>query len=172
MRLLIFLQGTLIMHQSGLKLTRGERVAQSRVGEDPSLGDPATYVPINDAAGKVRAWQAQGAQVEYLTSHRSPADVALDTAVLNRYGFPPGRVLFRRPGATYGDVVGLALPDLLIEDTCESIGEGEIAYFQLSSESRSRIRSIIVPEFGGIDHLPDSLSALAGLAQPVVSDST
>lgn len=172
MRILIFLQGTLIMHRTGLGRTRAERVEQSRVGTDPSLRDPATYVPIGDAAGKVRAWQAQGAQVEYLTSRRSPADVALDTAVLKRYGFPSGRVLARHPGATYGDVVGRALPDLLIEDDCESIGVDEIAYLQVTPGLRLRIRSVIVPEFGGIDHLPDSLSALPDLAPPVQPSST
>lgn len=103
----------------------------------------------------------------YLTSHRSPADVALDTTVLERYGFPAGRVLARNPGATYGDAGGQALPDLFIEDDCESIGASEIAYLQVAPHLRPRIRSIVVAEFGGIDHLPDSLSGLADLAPPV-----
>ena len=51
--------------------------------------------------------------------------------------------------------------DVLIEDDCESInGSGEITYPQIRPELRARITSIIVPEFGGIDHLPDSLEAL------------
>ena len=47
-----------------------------------------------------------------------------------------------------------------IEDDCESIGFGEITYPQIRPEVQARIKSIIVPEFGGIDHLPDSLQAL------------
>lgn len=164
MRLLIFLQGTLLMHRTGLSRTRAERVEQSRAGLDPSLRDLAAYVPIGGAVGKVRGWQGQGAEVEYLTSHRDPNDVALDSAVLVRTGFPSGKILARGPGTTYGDVVGRALPDLLLEDDCESLGPAEISYFQVDPGLRSRIRSIIVPEFGGVDHLPDSLPALVAFA--------
>jgi hypothetical protein len=53
------------------------------------------------------------------------------------------------------------LPDVLIEDDCESIGgESEMTYPQLTPALKQRIRSIVVPEFGGIDHLPDELTAL------------
>jgi len=58
-------------------------------------------------------------------------------------------------------------PDVLIEDDCESIGGGaEITYPQIRPDVQARITSIIVPEFGGIDHLPDSLSELAGYRRP------
>lgn len=36
----------------------------------------------------------------------------------------------------------------------------QIAYPQIRPDRRSRIKSIVVPEFGGIDHLPDSLQDL------------
>jgi len=49
---------------------------------------------------------------------------------------------------------------VLIEDDCESIGPGQITYPQIPSAARARIKSIIVPEFGGIDHLPDDPQAL------------
>lgn len=162
MRLMIFLQGTVLMHQAGIDRTRAERVEQSRVGTDPSLRDSATYVPIGDAAQKLRSWDAQGARIAYLTSHRDPEEVARDAAVLVRHGFPSGRLLSRGPEMSYGDVVEREMPDIFVEDDCESIGAGEIAYFQVGSDLRRRIRSVIVPEFGGIDHLPDSLSSLNG----------
>ena len=54
-----------------------------------------------------------------------------------------------------------AQPDILIEDNCESIaGEVEMTYPQLRPELRSRIKTIVVEEFGGIDHLPDKLATL------------
>jgi hypothetical protein len=81
--------------------------------------------------------------------------------VLRAHGFPAGPVVARAAGESYGDVVGRVLPDVLIEDDCESIGAGEIAFTQVRPELRARIRSIVVPEFGGIDHLPDSLEELA-----------
>ncbi len=49
----------------------------------------------------------------------------------------------------------------LIEDDCESIGgEKEMTFFHLKPESKSKIKSIVVREFKGIDHLPENLSDL------------
>ena len=81
--------------------------------------------------------------------------MALDALVLRTYGFPAGRVLARSPGETHGDIAGRKAPDVLIEDDCESIGAAQITYPQIAPAARTRIKSIIVPEFGGIDHLPD-----------------
>jgi hypothetical protein len=90
--------------------------------------------------------------------------VAEDAAVLERHGFPPGRVLARQPGESYGDVAARALPDVLIEDDCESIGgPAEMTYPRIRPELSARIKSVVVPEFGGIDHLPDSLEELVAL---------
>jgi hypothetical protein len=160
-RLLVFLHGTAIMHPGGVGRTREERVAQVRDETDPALRDYAAYVPVDGSVAKLRRWRDEGARIDYLSSHRNPEDVAKDVLVLQTYGFPKGRVLAREPGETYGDVAGRALPDVLIEDDCESIdGAGEITYPQIRPDLRARITSIVVPEFGGIDHLPDSLDAL------------
>ena len=164
MRLLIFLHGTAIMHPGGVGRTREERVAQVRTGADPALHDYAAYVPVGGVVAKLRRWQEQGAQIDYLSSHRDPDDVAKDALVLQKHGFPPGRILVRRADESYGDVAGRELPDLLIEDDCESIADGgEVTYPQIPPQLRARIRSIIVPEFGGVDHLPDSLQELMTL---------
>jgi hypothetical protein len=161
MRLLVFLHGTAIMHPAGIGRSREERVAQVRTGADPALHDYAAYVPVGDAVAKLRCWSEQGARLDYLSSHRNPDDVAKDALVLQRFGFPPGRVLARRPGESYGDVVGREMPDVLIEDDCESIGGlAQIAHPQVRRDLRARITSIVVPEFGGIDHLPDSVDDL------------
>jgi hypothetical protein len=161
MRLLVFLQGTVLMHPGGVNRTRAERVAQVRTKSDAALHDYGAYEPIGGAVLKLRLWQEQGAEIEYLSSHRDPADVAADVSVLERHDFPAGRVLARGPGESYGDVAGRAQPEVIIEDDCESIGgAAELTYQQIRPELRERIKSIVVPEFGGIDHLPGSLDEL------------
>lgn len=159
--LLVFLHGTVLMHPAGVGCTREERVAQVREGTDPGLLDPLAYVPVDGAVAKLWRWAEAGADIAYLTSHRHPFHVAEDAAVLRRWGFPPGRVVARRGSQTYGDVAERELPDVLIEDDCESLdGTAEITASQIRPELQARIRSIVVPEFGGIDHLPDAPQAL------------
>jgi hypothetical protein len=159
-RVLIFLHGTAIMHSTGVGRTREERVRQVRVGRDPALRDYGAYVPVDGVVAKLRRWRDQGAEIEYLSSHRNLNDVAKDAAVLETHSFPPGRILARQSGESYGDVAGREMPDVLIEDDCESIGTDQITHPQIGPDLRARITSIIVPEFGGIEHLPDSLDAL------------
>ncbi len=160
MRLLVFLHGTTIMQRGGVGRTRAERVQQVRDG-DLSVLDFGSYVAVGDAVGKVTTWVRQGAEVSYLSSHRDETDVALDRAVLERERFPRRQVWFRRPGQVYADVVRTLLPDVLIEDDCESIGgPSEMTYPSLDAETKARVHSIVVPEFGGIDHLPDSIDDL------------
>lgn len=55
------------------------------------------------------------------------------------------------------------LPDAIIEDDCESIdGTIEMVHLNLRPELRGRIKSIVVREFEGVDHLPDTVAELAG----------
>ena len=165
MRLLVFLHGTVLMHGAGVGVTRAERVAQVQA-KPPAVSDYAAYVPVGAAVAKLRHWQDTGAVVDYLSSHRNPDDVALDAIVLRTHCFPVGQVLARRPGESYGDVAGREAPDVLVEDDCESIGPGQITYPQIPSAVRARIKSIIVPEFGGIGHLPDDPQALLRWLSP------
>lgn len=161
MRLLVFLHGTTTMHADGVAKTRAERVQQVREA-DPSVLDFASYVAVGDARRKLNTWNRQGAEISYLSSHRDDADVALDSAVLQRAGFPQGQVWYRRSGEGYCDVVEKLLPDVLIEDDCESIGGAdEMTYPSLDALTAAHVHSIVVPEFGGIDHLPDSVDDLA-----------
>jgi hypothetical protein len=147
------------MHSGAIGVTRAERVAQVRAGH-PTIGDYAAYVPLDGAVAKLHGWQDAGAQIDYLSSHRNPDDVALDAFVLRMHGFPAGRVLARQPAESYGDVAGREAPDVLIEDDCESIGANEITYPQIPPDVRTRHQSIVVPEFGGLDHLPDNPQSL------------
>jgi hypothetical protein len=163
-RLLVFLQGTVLMHPDGVRHTRRERVAQARNRMHPGLYDFASYVPVDGAATKLRRWADRGAEIAYLSSHRDSNHLLEDALALRRWEFPPGRVLGRKRGESYGTVVERELPDVLIEDDCESLdGRSHIASEQIRPELRSRIAAIVVPEFGGIDHLPDKPAELLGV---------
>jgi hypothetical protein len=161
MKIMVFLHGTAIMHKNGLGVPREERVKQVIQGTDPSLQDYASYVPVGNAVTKIKAWQEQGAEICYLSSHTSLEDVNKDRLVLQTYGFPEGMVFSRAIGQSYQDVAETVLPDVLIEDDCESIGgEQEMTITHVRPEYKKHITSIIVKEFGGIDHLPDTLTEL------------
>ena len=56
--------------------------------------------------------------------------------------------------------LGARRPDVLIDDDCESIRADQITYPQIPPDLRARIKSIVVPELGGLVHLPDSPQAL------------
>ncbi len=163
MKVMVFLQGTAIMHRGAVGRPRDTRVRQV-VEEEESIYDFASYVPVGSAVGKVQAWKDQGAEITYLSSHQSAEDVEKDKLVLVRHGFPAGQVFYRQQGDSYQDVAERALPDVLIEDDCESIGgEKEMTHPHLRPEIKARVKSIVVKEFGGLDHLPNELDALLHL---------
>lgn len=165
MRILVFLHGTTIMHRAALGQTREERVKQVK-RRDPSVTDYTAYVPVSNAVAKLARWQGQGADILYLSSHRMAENVAKDADVLERFGFPTGELLFRQPGEDYADVARRAMPDVLIEDDCESIGgQVQMTYPHLWPEEKARITGIVVREFEGIDHLLDTLVDLQGLRE-------
>ena len=78
---------------------------------------------------------------------------------MDKYGFPKGEIYHRQNGESYAQIAERIMPDILIEDDCESIGgEKEMTITFIKSELRKQIKSVIIKEFGGIDHLPDDLS--------------
>jgi hypothetical protein len=105
----VFLHGTVLMHAGGVGVPRAERVAQVRA-DHPTVRDYAAYVPIDDAVAKLQCWQDAGAVVDYLSSHRSLEDVALDSFVLRTHGFPAGRVFACGPGESHGTLPGARPP--------------------------------------------------------------
>jgi hypothetical protein len=163
MKVMVFLHGTIIMHRSALGLNREERVRQV-VNRQESIWEFDTYVPISLAVTKLKTWEKQGAEISYLSSHKKAGDVQKDIRVLRKYDFPAGEVLFRKGNAGFAEIVNRVMPDVLIEDDCESIGgEEEMVYPYLDPAARSKIKSIVVEEFGGIDHLADDIRVLANL---------
>jgi hypothetical protein len=158
-KIMIFLHGTSIMHKNALNRTREERVKQVLDG-DESLYDFAAYVPVGNAVRKLQTWKQQGAEIEYLSSHKNDDEVEKDKVVLRNFDFPDGQVFFRHSGEQYNEIAERVLPDILIEDDCESIGgEKEMTYPHIKPELKVKIKSIVVKEFSGIDHLPDDISA-------------
>jgi hypothetical protein len=155
MLVVVFLHGTTIMHAAGVGQSRETRVRQS-VMRDPTVTDYSNYVPIGRAVEKLRVWAGRHVEIAYLSSHRDPSAIEADRAVLERWAFPLGPVLFRMGDESYADVIARAGPDVLVEDDCESIGgRREVASTHLAPELAARVHSIVVREFGGIDHLPD-----------------
>jgi hypothetical protein len=160
MKIMVFLHGTTLMHSNAIGKTREERVKQVLDG-DESLHNFSSYVPVGNAVRKLQAWRQRGSGIVYLSSHKQVDDVVIDKAVLQKYGFPDGEVFHRQGNEQYRDIAERVLPDILIEDDCESIGgEEEMTSPHIKQELKPRVKSIIVKEFGGIDHLPDDVSAL------------
>jgi hypothetical protein len=118
-------------------------------------------IPSGNAPAKLQGWKRQGAEIAYLTSRIKLEEIEIDRRVLERHDFPQGELFYRREGEEYKDVAERVLPDVLIEDDCESIGgEIEMTYTHIKPEVKTMIKSIVVKEDRGIDHLPDNLSDL------------
>jgi len=184
MKILVFTERTIIMSLSAKNVSRELRVEQSRLAgiqreerkisyetnfalpvvEKGSVYDFKTHIPIGNAVRKIISWQKQGAVICYLTSRRIKDEIEMIQRVLRKYRFPNFVGLFYRlKGEDYKDVAEKVLPDILIEDDCESIGgKAEMTYPHIRKDLKPKIRSIVVKEFGGIDHLPDSLEELKG----------
>jgi hypothetical protein len=128
---------------------------------EKSVYDYAHYVPVGNAVEKLKNWQKQGAVIIYLSSHRTLPNIKKDERVLQAYHFPLGKVFYRKRHESYNEVAERAIPDVLIEDDCESIGgEVEMTYPHIGPEIKKKITSVVVKEFEGIDHLPDNITDL------------
>ncbi len=56
----------------------------------------------------------------------------------------------------YKDIAERVLPDVLIEDDCESIGgKKEMTITDIKPEIRKRVKLVVIKEFEGIDNLPN-----------------
>jgi len=142
-RILVFTEGTIV---------KEERGNDGRIFGGAMIGNAST---------KLRTWKHQGAQLVYLTSRRENDEVEAVKNVLKKYAFPKGPVYHRELGEEYSTVAERLRPDVIVEDDCAGIGgEKEMAYPNMRQELRERTRSVVVREFGGIDHLPDSVLGL------------
>jgi hypothetical protein len=159
-KVMVFLHGTSLMHRSAIGVPRLGRVRQV-TGEDPAVRDYASYVPTDGAVAKVTAWQRRGAEVCYLSSHRTATAAAIDGSVLAAHGFPAGTLYYRAHGESYADVARRWQADVVVEDDCESIGGHDQTIASCLATSPGRpVPCVAVPEFGGLAHLPDEPAVL------------
>jgi hypothetical protein len=176
MKILVFTEGTVLIHKSWVGIPREEIVKQVksvfslpreeveklvRNGSVPWLEDWAGFVPHGDSVKKIGSWKKQGATIVYLTSRTKPEEVQTIREVLRKYHFPQGELLSREPDEEYKDVAERVVPDIIVEDDCESIGEEEeMTCLRIRPELKARIKSVVVKDSEGIDHLPDDISKL------------
>ncbi len=157
MKILIFTEGTIIMHKNAASHTREEVVKQVEEN-DESVHDYKSYIPIGNAVKKLRDWKNQNAEILYLTSRRKPEEIQQIQGVLEKYNFPDGQLIFRQKDEEYKDVAERVIPDVLIEDDCESIGGvNEMTITHVTPGIKKKIKSILIKEFGGIDHLSENI---------------
>ncbi len=115
--------------------------------------DVPSFIPTSGAVQKLKSWQARGAEICYLTSQRCDQEPQAVEATLRRFRFPSGKLYYREEGEEYVDVVRRVGPDILIEDDCRSIGWQEVITPKL--QPGWNVHGVVVPEFGGLAHLPD-----------------
>lgn len=160
MKILIFTEGTILMHRAASGYS-SEQIVQQVILKNKSVKDYANYLPIGAAVEKIKEWFNQGAEIKYLTSRKNKKEIDFIQSVLDNHGFPKGLLEYRKKSEKYSDVAERVMPEVLIEDDCESIGgEKETTYYFIKPKSKKMIKSIIVKEFSGIDKLPDSITSL------------
>ncbi len=168
MKILVFTEGTVLMHRNAKGVSRDEVGIFSyimkllRKTEPGSPYDYSSYIPVGNAVEKLKRWKSQGTIILYLTSRRIKNEVEAIRNILRKYKFPDANKLyFRNRGEDYEDVAERLLPDVIVEDDCESIGgEKEMTYPYIRADLKVRIKPITVKEFEGIDHLPDNITEL------------
>ena len=149
------------MHRNANGCSREDIVKQVKSGRDSSIYNWSTYIPIGHSVEKLQKWKTRGAKILYLTSRIKPWEVEEIKSVLKNHGFPDGKLLFRQKGEEYKDVAEKAMPDVLIEDDCESIGgREEMTITHIKPDLKKKIKSVVVKEFEGVNHLPDDLEKL------------
>lgn len=163
---MVFLHGTSVMHRSAVGQPRDTRVRQV-TGRDPAVLDYASYVPTEGAVAKITAWQRRGAEICYLSAHRTAAAAAIDNTVLSAHGFPAGTLYYRAHGESYADVARRWSADVVVADDCESIGgQPQTTASALVKSPGATAMYVIVPELGGLAHLPDDPAGLLGQSPP------
>jgi hypothetical protein len=122
------------------------------------------YIPMGDCVSKILSWHQQGAEIVYCTSRKSKRQINQIVSLLRTYGFAGSRLYYRVPKQAYKDIVETVIPDILIEDDCKSIGgQWQMCITHVNPNIKSKIKSIAVKEFKGIDHLPDKIIDIAYL---------
>lgn len=111
------------------------------------------YKPIGNAVNTVNALYDKGHSV-YLCSYVRESRYKFIKSVIDFYGMKYTEILCRKKGEQYSEIVERIKPDILIEDDCASIGGlKNCCITNVKDEIKLKIKSVIVPEFGGIDNI-------------------
>lgn len=121
----------------------------------------ALELETKNSVAKIQTWVNQGAEIYYLTSRKRFSEVNQIKNILISYGFP-GKGLFYRAGREkYQDIAELLMPRIIIEDDCKSIGgKWQMTITYIQEDIKNSIKSIVIKEFEGIEHLPNKLNIL------------
>jgi hypothetical protein len=156
-KLLIFTEGTILMHKNAKGLKRKDIIKQVKEKET-SVKNYFSYIPIRNAVKKLKLWKKQGINIAYLTSRKKKTEIKAIKNVLIKYHFPKGKILSRKTNQSYSKLAEEFKPDILIEDNCESIGgKKEMTITYIKPNIKKNIKHITIKEFGGIDKLPNKL---------------
>jgi len=118
------------------------------------------YIPIGNAVALIGTWNQQDAEILYCTSRKGKQAEEI-ARLLMQYGFPGSKLYFREGKLKYRDIIESVQPDILIEDDCRSIGGNwQMCVTHVAPQIKNSIKSIIVKEFKGIDHLSSSVQNL------------
>lgn len=168
MKILVFTEGTILIHGSGIVPNKGKVDWEKHSKRDPSISNYSSYRSIKNAVRKIKTWKNKGAKICYLTPGVLKKEINEIKIVLKKFDFPEGELFFRKPFQKkitndvleYIEIVKKIKPDIWIDDDCESLGgrnnKEDVKIRNLG------IKLIIVKEFGGIDHLSDSPEKLLG----------
>jgi hypothetical protein len=98
MKILVFTEGTVLMHALAKGVSREERVEQSqniiaRLKVTPgSVRDFKNYIPVGNAVEKLKSWKHQGAEIIYLTSRRIKSEIETIKKYCPKIIFPTGKI--------------------------------------------------------------------------------
>ena len=122
------------------------------------------YIPIGNCINKIKNWHNEGWNIVYLTSRRSIKQVNEIKDILEKNNFPGSTLYYRGLKEKYKDIAEELVPNILIEDNCRSIGgKWQMTITYVKNDIKEKIKSIVVKEFKGIDHLPDNVNDLLKL---------
>lgn len=111
------------------------------------------FALLGNAVEIVNTWQNEGHDI-YLCSYVRKGRYDIIKSIIDFYGMKYTDILCRSKGEQYREIVEQLKSDILIEDDCKSIGgHKESCITNVKKELKSKIQSVIVPEFKGIDDI-------------------
>ena len=142
--ILIFTEGTILMHKNIFNIYNFQN-----------------YIPIKNSVEKIRSWNEQGFKIKYLSSRKTENEIMCIKNILEKYNFCGNELYFRNKTEEYYNIAEEIMPKILIEDNCKSIGGiKQTAIYKIDETKKIHIKSILVNEFKGIDHLPNNIMEL------------